>query len=291
MSAQKSVLFDAPGPKAKRKMAIGNVIGALAVLGLVAWIVSGLAAQGQLTAGKWTPFIDPGTWEFYLIPGLLGTFQAAGVAIVSSMLFGIIFGLGRLSHNSPIRWFCGLIVEFFRAVPVLLMMIFFYMFLATSGVFDPGESPFYGVVIALTLYNGSVIAELVRSGVHGLPKGQREAASAIGMTRSQSLRSVELPQALVAMLPSIISQFVVILKDSALGYIITYPELLVNARRLGSGEGNILPALLVAAAIFIVVNFVLSWIAQRSSVLLSHRAGRKMKGAEMAEIDPAAEPK
>ncbi|WP_035780566.1 amino acid ABC transporter permease [Arthrobacter sp. H14] len=291
MSAQKSVLFDAPGPKAKRNMAIGNAIGALAVLGVVAWVISGLAAQGQLTAAKWSPFLDPGTWQFYLIPGLLGTFQAAGVAILSSMLFGIIFGLGRLSHNGPVRWFCGLIVEFFRAVPVLLMMIFFFMLLATSGIFDPGEAPFYGVVIALTLYNGSVIAELVRSGVYGLPKGQREAASAIGMTRSQSLRNVELPQALVAMLPSIISQFVVILKDSALGYIITYPELLVNARRLGSGEGNILPALLVTAAIFIVVNFALSWIAQRSSVFLSHRAGRKVKGAEMTEIEPAAEPK
>lgn len=279
MSAQKSVLFDAPGPKAKRKMAIGNVIGALAVLGVVAWVISGLAAQGQLTAAKWAPFIDPGTWEFYLIPGLIGTFQAAGVAIVSSMLFGIIFGLGRLSHIGPIRWFCGLIVEFFRAVPVLLMMIFFFLLLATSGIFPPGESPFYGVVIALTLYNGSVIAELVRSGVYGLPKGQREAASAIGMTRSQSLRSVELPQALVAMLPSIISQFVVILKDSALGYIITYPELLVNARRLGAGEGNILPALLVAAAIFIVVNFALSWVAQRSSVFLSHRGGKTKPAA------------
>ncbi len=274
MSTQKSVLFDAPGPKARRNMAIGNVIGALAVLAVIAWVVSGLASQGQLSAALWTPFLDPGTWEFYLLPGLLGTFQAAGVAILASMIFGIIFGLGRLAHNVLIRGFCGLIVEFFRAVPVLLMMIFFWLVIAEIGLLPAGDSPFFGVVIALTLYNGSVIAELVRSGVHGLPKGQREAASAIGMTRLQSLRSVELPQALLAMLPSIISQFVVILKDSALGYIISYPELLVNARRLGSGEGNILPALLVAAAIFIVVNFALSWVAERASVFLSHRGAK-----------------
>ncbi|GAB3529997.1 amino acid ABC transporter permease [Arthrobacter monumenti] len=274
MSAQKNVLFDAPGPKSRSRIRIGNIIGALVIAAVIAWVLFGLYQQGQLAAGKWSPFLTADAWEFYLVPGLMSTFKAAGVAIVTSTVFGVIFGLGRLANNSFIRSICGIIVEFFRAVPVLLMMIFFYMLLAVSGLFAPGEAPFYGVVIALTLYNGSVIAELVRSGVHGLPKGQREAAMAIGMTRPQSLRSVELPQALLAMLPSIISQFVVILKDTALGYIITYDELLLSARLLGSGNGNILPALLVAALIFIIINNVLSWVAERSSVFLSHRGAK-----------------
>lgn len=282
MSAQKTVLFDAPGPKTRRKVLLANIIGALIILAVLAWVITGLAGQGQLTAAKWAPFLNPDTWEFYLIPGLISTFQAAGVAIAASMIFGILFGLGRLASNSLIRGFCGVIVEFFRAVPVLLMMIFFWMGLATSGLFAPGESPFYGVIIALTLYNGSVIAELVRSGVYGLPRGQREGATAIGMTRPQSLRSIELPQALLAMLPSIISQFVVILKDTALGYIITYPELLSNARLVGSGNGNILPALIVAALVFIVINNALSWLAQRSSAFLSHR-GTKTKSTPVPQ--------
>jgi hypothetical protein len=127
-------------------------------------------------------------------------------------------------------------VEFLRAVPVLLMMIFLWLALGRSNLVD--DAPFVAVVIALTLYNGSVIAELIRSGVQGLPKGQREAGLAIGMTQMQSLRAIEVPQALIAMLPALVSQFVVILKDSALGYIIGFPELLQNARRLGVGEGQ-----------------------------------------------------
>ncbi|WP_051478627.1 amino acid ABC transporter permease [Arthrobacter sp. H5] len=274
MSAQQ-VLFDAPGPRAKRRILVGNIVGVLFVLGLIAWVIFALAGQGQLDAAKWTPFLEARTWQFFILPGLLSTLQAAAVAVVTSIVFGLIFGVGRLSHVLPIRWLAGVIVEFLRAVPVLLMMIFLWLALARiEAVEDP---IFAAVVIALTLYNGSVIAELVRSGVHGLPKGQREAGMAIGMTRGQSLRSIEIPQALVAMLPAMVSQFVVILKDSALGYIIGYAELLQFSRRLGVGEGNLLQALLIAAVIFILINFALSSLANRLSGYLSFRTARKPK--------------
>ena len=139
------------------------------------------------------------------------------------------------------------LLEFFRAVPVLLMMVFAYFgYFATSNLVPNVHAPLAAVVTALTLYNGAVIAELVRSGVRSLPKGQREAAAAVGMTSTQSLRLVEVPQALIAMLPSLLSQFVVILKDSALGYLIGFFELLQYARQLGSGQGNILQTLFVA---------------------------------------------
>jgi glutamate transport system permease protein len=155
-------------------------------------------------------------------------------------------------------------------------MIFLWLALGRSNLVD--DAPFVAVVIALTLYNGSVIAELIRSGVQGLPKGQREAGLAIGMTQMQSLRNIEVPQALIAMLPALVSQFVVILKDSALGYIIGFPELLQNARRLGVGEGNLLQSLLIAAVIFIVINFALSSLATKLSTLLSFRTkGRQRR--------------
>lgn len=276
MSAQQ-VLFDAPGPKSRRNILIGNIIGAVVIAGLLGYLISALAAQGQFEAARWTPFLEWRTWQFFLLEGLGYTLRAAAIAVVTSILFGLIFGLGRLSHIAPIRWLSSIIVEFFRAVPVLLMMIFFWLLLSNFGIFRPQDSPFVAVVLGLTLYNGSVIAELVRSGVHNLPKGQREAGLAIGMTANQSLRSIEVPQALVAMLPALVSQFVVILKDSALGYIITYSELLAYARRLGSGEGNILQALLVAAAIFIIINFLLTALATRLSKFLSYRTGGKKK--------------
>lgn len=285
MSAQQ-VLFDAPGPKGKRRILIGNIAGVLLVLGLLGYVVFALAGQGQFAAAKWTPFLEGRTWEFFILPGLLSTLKAAAVAVVTSIAFGLLFGIGRLSHIAPIRWIAGLVVEFLRAVPVLLMMIFLWLGLSRFDFID--DPIFVAVVTALTLYNGSVIAELVRSGVHGLPKGQREAAMAIGMTPGKSLRSVEIPQALVAMLPAMVSQFVVILKDSALGYIIGYAELLQYSRRLGVGEGNLLQSLLIAAFIFILINFILSSVANKLSTLLSFRTGRKAKKTEDTELAAAA---
>ena len=285
-----SVLFDAPGPRARRRIMVGNVLGVLFILGLIALIVNGLAEKGQFDAAKWTPFLEWRTWEFFMLPGLMATLRAAGVAIVTSILFGLIFGLGRLSTVKAISWTSGVIVEFFRAVPVLLMMIFFYQFLSKSTPVPSADVPFVAVVLALTLYNGSVIAELVRSGVFGLPKGQREAGLAIGLTRSQSLRSIEVPQALVAMLPALLSQFVVILKDSALGTFIGYTDLLAYARRLAAGEGNILPALLVTAAIFIVLNMLLTFAAQRLSRRLGARSGQLLRTEDAVEPEGAPAP-
>ncbi len=272
-----NVLFDAPGPVAKRNIFIGNIVGVIVIVAVLLYILNGLAEKDQLSAAKWSPFLEGDTWQYYILPGLLNTLKAAAVAILTSVVLGLALGLGRLSAFAPLRWITGTIVEFLRAVPVLLMMIFLWFGISMLEIMPAGNVPFVAVVTALTLYNGSVIAELVRSGVHGLPKGQRESALAIGMTRPQSLRSIEVPQALVAMLPALISQFVVILKDSALGYIITYSELLSTSRRLGSGEGNMLPALIVAAIVFIVINYALSSLAQWLSQFLSFSSNKPVR--------------
>lgn len=272
MSAPKqSVLFDAPGPKAKRRILLANILGVLALLGLLVYLAIGLNSAGQLAPEKWNVFLKGGVWSNFILPGLLKTLQAAAISIVTSLLFGFIFGMGRLSHNKVIDWVSTIIVEFFRAVPVLLMMLFLWIMLARSGWVQPQDSPFYAVVIGLTLYNGSVIAELIRSGVHGLPRGQREAGIAIGLTRGQSLRLIEIPQALTAMLPALISQFIVILKDSALGYIINFNELLFNGKLVGTGNSNMFQSLVIVAAIFIILNFALSKLASVVSSRLSSR--------------------
>lgn len=276
------VLFDVPGPRARRNMVVVNVLAVLLVAGVAAWALVLLGRKGQLASALWQPFLEPGTWTNYLLPGLRDTLRAAGLAIVASALFGVVFGLGRLSASRAVRWVSGTVVEFFRAVPVLLMMIFFYAGISQLKVVEPRDVPLLAVVLGLTLYNGSVFAELVRSGVHNLPHGQREAALAVGLRPSQSLRLVEVPQALIAMLPAIASQLVVILKDTALGAIITYPELLDASRRFGSGNGNILQSLVVAAVVFIVINFALTSLAQR----LAQRVGRRTAGAAKAEAPP-----
>ena len=273
MSAR-SVLFDAPGPKARRTVVIVNVIALIGVA-VVAWIVAGmLNERGQLEPSRWISAVNGNAWSNYYLPGLQFTLQSAAIAVVTSVLFGLVFGFLRLAPYTPIRAVSGVVVEFLRAVPVLLMMVFFYQvfaMLGRAGVIPSADGPYFAVIVGLTLYNGAVIAELVRSGVKSLPKGQREAAAAIGMTPNQSLRLVEVPQALVAMLPSLLSQFVVILKDSALGYLIGFYELLQYARQLGSGQGNILQTLVVAAVVFIVINVLLTWLATLLSTKLSSK--------------------
>jgi glutamate transport system permease protein len=274
-----TVLFDAPGPRGRRRILAGNLVAALVVAGIAAWALLRLGEKGQLAGAMWRPFLTSRAWEDYILPGLASTLQAAALAIVGSLVLGLLLGLGRLAPLAIVRAVCGTVVEFFRAIPVLLMMIFFWLGLANVDAIPRAQLPLVAVVLALVLYNGSVVAELVRSGVHGLPRGQREAALATGLTHGQSLRSVEVPQALIAMLPSLVSQLVVILKDTALGYIITYPEMLSNGRRLGVQDGNVVPTLIVVALVFIVINYSLTWVAGR----LSRRLGSRTAGSARAE--------
>lgn len=281
-----SVLFDAQGPRARALSVVGNIVGAVAVLAALGWVASVLAEKGQFESSLWQNAVSAEAWQSYYLPGLQNTLRSAAFATVGSVLFGIVFGIGRLSHNRAIRGISGAVVEFFRAVPVLLMMIFFYMFFSAQAQWI-ADRPFAAVVLALVLYNGSVIAELVRSGVGNLPKGQGEAGLTIGLTPQQTLRSIQLPQALVAMLPAMVSQLVVVLKDSALGQIILYPELLRSAQVLSSREQNPLQTLVVVAVVFIVINWLLTVVAHRLARLLSSRtAGATIEGTGIG--NPAA---
>ncbi|MET0452166.1 MAG: amino acid ABC transporter permease, partial [Mycobacterium sp.] len=242
-----SVLFDAPGPRARARNRIFNGVTVVVIL-VVAWIVySQLEAKGQLTAAKWEPFLTSNLWVTYVLPGVQGTLTAAVVSIVLALLLGFALGVGRLSTRNGIRWTCSVIVEFFRAVPVLIMMIFAYFVYATYDLFPSKHLALAGVITGLTLYNGAVIAEIVRAGVHALPRGQHEAASALGLTWGQTMRSIMLPQAITSMLPVLISQMVVVLKDTAIGYQITFLEMVRQGTQVGSAYGNYIPALIVIA--------------------------------------------
>jgi glutamate transport system permease protein len=195
-------------------------VGALAMLVFIALVIRGLAnpENNQLTAAKWKPFFTAEAWTAYFLPGLGRTLLAAAIAMVLSLVIGVLLGVGRLSGNGIIRSACGVFVEFFRSVPVLMMMLFAFYFgvfiLHISG--DPVA--LFGVVTGLTFYNSCVIAELIRSGVNSLPRGQREAGLAIASAQT-------LPPSAAAghrpCRPSLVSQLVVILKDTALGYTIT----------------------------------------------------------------------
>ena len=282
--SHQTALFDAPGPRARRRHAILTVLG-LALAALLLYVVVGKMAQkNQLDGALWQPFLTAEVWQEYLVPGLSGTFKAAALSIDLAGVFGLVFGTGRHSTLAPVRWDSSVVVEFFRAVPVLIMMIFFFGVYAQNQVFSSELNPLAAVVTGLTLYNGAVVAELVRSGVYSLPKGQGEAGLSIGLTPGQTLRAIQLPQALTAMLPALVGQLVVVLKDSALGSIITYGELLFWSNTLGSAYANTVPAFIVAAGLFIVINFALTTLASAIERRLSRR-GRTTLHVDMEETE------
>jgi len=278
-----SVLFDAPGPRGAVRNRIVSV-ATVAVGALAVWaVVTRLAEKGQLAAAKWRPFMTADLWQTYVLPGISGTLTAAALSIVLALLLGLVLGIGRLSPAAWVRQPCAVMVEFFRAVPVLIMMIFAYFLYALHDVFPSRHLALAGVVTGLTLYNGAVIAEILRSGVSALPRGQQEAAAALGLTRGQSLRWVLLPQAITSMLPVLVSQLVVVLKDTAIGYQITFVEMVRQGTVIGSSYGNYVPALIVIAAIMIGLNFALSAAAARLERRLS-RSGRS--GPPLHAADP-----
>jgi glutamate transport system permease protein len=253
-----SVLFDAPGPRARVRNHVVSAV-TLVVVVLVLWVAySKLQAKGQLQAEKWEPFLTGNLWMNFILPGVQGTLTAAALSIVLAGALGLVLGVGRLSHTVPIRWVSSVAVEFFRAVPVLVLMIFAYFLYATYDVFPSKHLALAGVVTGLTLYNGAVIAEIVRAGVSALPRGQSEAAFALGLTWGQTMRSVLLPQAITSMLPVLISQLVVVLKDTAIGFVITYLEMVRQGTQIGATYGNYIAALVVIAVLMISVNFALS---------------------------------
>jgi glutamate transport system permease protein len=284
-----TVLFDVPGPKSRIRHRIIGVIGLVLIALVLYLIIRGLAnpENNQFAAEKWNPFQLRSTWTSYILPGLRDTLLAAATAVVLSIIAGVLLGLGRLAPNVVVRFLCGVFVEFFRAVPVLMMMLFsFFLGLYVFQFTGPGGL-FFGVVSGLFFYNSSVIAELVRSGVGSLPRGQREAGLAIGMTEVQALFTIQLPQAITAMLPSIVSQLVVILKDTALGTWITYTDLLQQASNLGSAYANTIPSLMVVAVIYIVINYLLTRVARWLERRLQASGRGPRRKPETAVVGPA----
>ncbi|MFE7134627.1 amino acid ABC transporter permease [Streptomyces sp. NPDC057638] len=259
-----SVLYDAPGPKAKRRNILYTV-AFLALLGLALWwVLATMAEKDQLAAEKWSPFVeDSKVWTTFLLPGLWETVKAAALAVVIALPLGAILGIGRLSDHAWIRTSAGVVVEFFRAIPVLLLMMFASAAFVQFSNVDSDLRPMYAVVTGLVLYNASVIAEIVRAGILALPRGQTDAAQAIGMRKGQTMTYVLLPQAVTVMLPALVSQLVVIVKDTALGgALLGLTELMSQTRAITANYGaNTIAALTVVALIFIVLNSALTSLA------------------------------
>ncbi|MET7603897.1 amino acid ABC transporter permease [Streptomyces avermitilis] len=281
-----SVLYDAQGPRAKRRNVLFTVVFLVAAAAVLWWVISSLNDKDQLAWAKWKPFFS-GTeaWTTYLWPGLQNTLKAAALSMVIALPLGAVLGIARLSDHRWVRVPVSIVVEFFRAIPVLILMIFGVALYSEYTNVSSDDRPLYAVVTGLVLYNASVLAEIVRAGILSLPKGQSEAAMAVGLRKNQVMRFILLPQAVTVMLPAIVSQLVVIVKDTALGgAVLTFSELLASVGPMSGYYGaNTIASFTIVALIYIVINFSLttfaSWLEGRL------RRGKKSTGAV---IPPAA---
>lgn len=253
-----NVLFDAPGPATRARHRIYTVACVVLLVAAVAWVVLRLQRDGQFEYDLWEPFLTPDYIRAIVVDGISKTVQMAFGAVIGAVLMGLVLGLGKLSDHAVIRWPAWAIVEVLRALPVLLMMVFVYF----TFFIDMREwGSFIAVVIALTLYNGAVLAEVFRAGVNAVPKGQAEAAYALGMRKSQVMATILLPQAVKIMLPAILSQCVVALKDTSLGYAIAAPGLTYVGRSIYIEFHNHVPTVFVITTIYIILNLILTWLA------------------------------
>ncbi|MHA4773438.1 amino acid ABC transporter permease [Streptomyces sp. MSC1_001] len=293
MKDRPTVLYDVPGPRARRRNILWTLLFLAAFAAVAWWVLVSLADKNQLEWSKWAPFFtDARVWETYVLPALKNTVIAAALAMVIALPLGALLGISRLSEHRAVRGTAGTVVEFFRAIPVLILMLFANAAYSEFTDISPETRPLYAVVTGLVLYNASVLAEVVRAGILALPAGQTDAAKAVGMRKGQTMAYVLLPQSVTAMLPALVSQLVVIVKDTALGgAMLGFSELLASVRPLSANYGaNTIACFTVVAVVFVALNFALttfaSWLEGRL------RRGKKSTGAVVGAgaVDELATP-
>ena len=285
-----SVLYDVPGPKARARsraisvlgivLIVGGLVALAVVLGLPKTSANGAVQPGLWDASRWDVFNDVQVWRTLGI-GALNTLRMAGVAAVLALIIGVLFSFGRGAEHAWVRVPTTVVLEFFRGMPVLLMMLFILL------VFSTGS--FWAGVAALAVYNGAIIGEALRAGINALPSGQREAGLAIGLTPIATRFRIEFPQAFRQMLPIIIAQLVVLLKDTSLAFVVGYNELLRSGNyNLSQFFGNRyqFSFFFVVLAIYLTMNLSLSWLARRIAKRTGPQAGKLTKG-----VKPTDEPK
>jgi glutamate transport system permease protein len=273
MSPTESALFEAAGPRARKRIAIGAAISAVLLIALVAWIAIRLYVNGQFDPMYWELFADFNVWKF-LAQGFVGTARAALGAGAIALVGGLVLMFGRISSIAPLRWLTTIVVEFVRGTPTLLFIYFFFLVPSQFGIH---MSTYWMVVIPVSMYASAVLAEVYRAGVQAVPLGQKEAGKSIGLTTWQNYRYVILPQMFRIIVPTMVTQLVVVVKDTTFGYVVTYPEMMQNTKVVVANYNSLLPVYLVTAVIYILVNYGISrfarWLANRSDVTLLADAG------------------
>lgn len=263
----KEALYEQPGPRARKKIAIATVVSVMVLLVLVLMIIRQFYITGQLDKKYWYFFMQGTTWKF-LGEGLLGTLEAACVAAIITFVSGFFMMLGRLHRNRIIQSAAIAFIEFTRGVPTLLFIYFFFLVVPQFGIKLPS---LWKISIPVAISASGVVAEVLRSGVNAVPKGQREAALSLGMRDRNVFYKIVFPQAFRYVLPTLISELVIVLKDTTFAYVVNFPDLMQNAKVLISNYDAMLSVYLLIAVIYIFINMMINRVA-----LLVSKSGNSM---------------
>ncbi len=272
VTSMRDALYEAPGPRTKRLTVIGTTISLALVAVGAALIVRQFYITGQLDAAYWSFFTKWNTWR-YLLEGLVGTVRVALVAAVISLVLGVLLMFGRISSFPPLAVVSRIVIDFFRGVPSLLLIYFFFLVVPQYGLQLPS---FWMITLPVSLAASGVLAEVFRAGVNAVPKGQTEAALSIGLTPTKTMLRIVLPQALRIVVPSLISQLVVVVKDTTVAYVVSYPDLMQNARVLITTHDSVVSVYLVVALIYILINFAINQL----SIAMARRSGNPIISRE-----------
>ncbi|WP_291527392.1 amino acid ABC transporter permease [Bifidobacterium sp. UBA744] len=266
MTPTEAALFEIGGPRARRRIRIGTILSAVVLAALVAWIVYRFYLKGQLDSQYWYFFGQLNVWEFIGM-GLVGTMRAALGAGVIALFVGLVLMLGRTSGWAPVRWVATAFIEFFRGTPTLLFIYAMFLVPAQMGL---KISTYWMVVIPVSAYASAVLAEVYRAGVNAVSSGQKEAGVSLGLSKWQNFRYVVMPQMFRIVTPTLVTQLVVVVKDTSFGYVVTYPELMVNAKVIIANFSSLVPVYLVVALIYVLINLAISrfanWLSRRRHV-------------------------
>lgn len=267
-TSMRDALYEEPGPRTRRRIVIGTVLSALLVIAGVAAVVRQFYVTGQLAPRYWSFFLEWTTWRF-LLQGLMGTVEVAITAGVIALVLGLLLMLGRTSGVAPLSVVCRVVTDFFRGVPSLLLIYFFFFVPAQLGLKMPS---FWMLALPVALAASGVLAEVFRAGVNAVPKGQVEAAVSIGLSPAKTMFKIVLPQAVRYVIPSLIAQLVVVVKDTTVAYVVSYPDLMQNARVLITSYDALVSMYLVVAVIYILINYLIN----KASVYVANRTGVKI---------------
>lgn len=268
----RDALYEAPGPKARRRIAAATAVSLTVLAVLAACVIRQFYRTGQLDAKYWSFFMKATTWRF-LGRGIVGTLEAALAAGVVVFAMGFLMMLGRISKYKAARGICTALIEFTRGVPTLLFIYFFFLVVPQFGI---QLSAFWKISLPVAISASGVVAEVLRSGVNAVPRGQKEAALSLGMSDRSVFLKVVFPQAIRYVIPALISEVVIVVKDTTFAYVVNFPDLMQNAKVLISNYDALLSVYLVVAVIYIIINYLLN----RLSVFAARRRNRSMTAAQ-----------